>query len=88
MANPLCLCGCGREVKRDSAKWLNGHHTRSEEWKIKHRLAFLGKPNTPLIGRKYSKEHREALSRAHKGKPLSESHREAIGLGQDRKSVV
>lgn len=81
----LCSCGCGQEVKNNGSVWLKGHCNRgvihSEEWKLRESQAKLGKPNTALIGRKLSMEHRKAISDALKGRHLSESHKEAISEG-------
>jgi hypothetical protein len=40
-----------------------------------------------MIGRKYSEEHRKAISEALKGKKLSEEHRKAISEGGGHKGL-
>ena len=91
MALPLCSCGCGGQVKTKDAKWLKGHSNRgivrSEEYRAKQRQSKLGKSNTALIGRKYSKEHREAISGGLIGRHLSEEHRAHISIGNTGKKM-
>lgn len=85
MTMEVCLCGCRGQVKTIGAIWLKGHcnrgTVRSQEWKLKQREAKLGKPNTALIGRKYSEAHRTAISKSLTGRHLSEEQKLKIRLG-------
>jgi len=41
--NKLCECGCGGEVKNQSARWIKCHHNRSPEFIEKSKLACIRK---------------------------------------------
>lgn len=39
----LCACGCGKEVKKFTAKFLPGHHTK---FMVGNKNSFYGKTHT------------------------------------------
>lgn len=78
---PLCVCGCGQEIKEGN-KFMVGHSRRgipmSEDHKRKiglsNSISKKGKPNG-LKGIPKSEEHKRKLSEYHKGKIIPEETR-------------
>ena len=59
-----------------------------EESKKKLSAFFKGRPNSALIGRKYTAEHREKLSVTHTGKVMPEEVRRKISLANKGRDLT
>jgi len=88
MADNFCSCGCG-EIAKKGNRFVHGHNARSEhpmqgkkhspETIQKLISSHLGLPSFRK-GTTCSEESKRKMSEAHKGVPLSASHRKKLGL--------
>ena len=87
----MCECGCGQEVTNEKNRFINRHcrrgKTHSKEARLKLSISHIGhklsnetilklsKPGRKNKGIKLSEDHKLKMSKAKRGKILSEQHK-------------
>ena len=68
MTNPLCLCGCGREVRLSEHRYIR-HHYNASRFKKGHKPwnLILSSELQPFYGKKHTNEYKENMSELHIG---------------------